>query len=245
MEVSIWPAIRFVLFDYFRFVTHRNQWHMNENHEREKVMHRIRKFQPPVVENRETLEQLTFTVFDLETTGFFTEFGDEIISIGAVKMDLTGDHPPLYFYDIICPSKSVSKQITGLTGLTNEKLSTAERFPSVIARFLAFIDDTVLVAYPASFDVPFLVNELKKWKLPRVSPLYLDARKMAEDLFPGHNNDLSDWAERMNMDKDFRHHALKDACVTSFVFEAIYSELDSRGLTLWGDLSAAWKGGTS
>src|SRR3954462_8656412 len=68
------------------------------------------------------LEKLKVVVFDIETTGFFPHQGDEIISIGAIKVCGEKIQEDQQFYSLIQSEKEVSREIQNLTGITNDQL---------------------------------------------------------------------------------------------------------------------------
>jgi DNA polymerase III subunit epsilon len=170
------------------------------------------------------LSELTFTVFDLETTGFFPELGDEIISIGAIRVR---NKKVIYddtFYKIIKPLNNISKLTKELTGLTKTELDRSDYFPSILKEFLEFSKGSILVAHPASFDIPFLKYYIKSWGLPQFSPEYIDSHALANWLHPTKTNYLDRLVEDFQITKRNRHHALNDSIMTAEIFEKLLEE---------------------
>jgi len=102
------------------------------------------------------LDELDVVVFDIETTGFKPKQGDEIISIGAIKMCGSFILEDAGFYSLINTGKEISTEVVNLTGLTNEKLKEARHVGDVLIEFLKFAKDCTLVAHHANHERNFL-----------------------------------------------------------------------------------------
>ncbi|WP_078431198.1 3'-5' exonuclease [Metabacillus halosaccharovorans] len=175
---------------------------------------------------KQSLSSCTFTIFDLETTGFFPTMGDEIISIGAIKVkDLQIQYNEA-FYTIVKPIGRIPKGIQELTGLPEEILSKAEPFPVGLSKFLDFSKGSILVAHPATFDIEFLKSTIKLWSLPHFSVEYLDSHLLANEKFQGMRNYLDELVERLGIPERERHHALNDAIMTAEVFIKLIEKFD-------------------
>ena len=93
------------------------------------------------------LNEITFLVIDLETTGGAPHLGAGITEIGAVKVragEVLGE-----FKTFIDPQHPVPAYITDLTGITDEMVfqspTIAQIFPSLL-EFMGSPEETVLVA---------------------------------------------------------------------------------------------------
>jgi DNA polymerase III subunit epsilon len=180
----------------------------------------------------------SFTIFDLETTGFFPEIGDEIISIGAVKVkNLEVQHTET-FYKVIKPIKKVSRMTKQLTGLDDEDLNKGVFLPGAIDAFWEYCQDTILVAHPASFDINFLQQVSKTWSLPYPSPPYIDSHTLAGSLFELEKNYLDDLIKRYGILPRERHHALNDAVMTAEIFIELLKEDDIKSTMSLDDLES-------
>ena len=86
----------------------------------------------PSADNR-SLNEVTFVVLDLETSGAAPSTGAGITEIGALKVkggEIIGE-----FQSFVNPQHSLSEFITSLTGITDEMLSTAPTINSVLPDF--------------------------------------------------------------------------------------------------------------
>ena len=106
--------------------------------------------------------RLKVVVFDMETTGFFPQKGDEIISMGAIKVcgeEIQEDQP---FYSLIRYEKELSSEIMNLTGITNDQLKIAPPISEVLIQFFEFAKNETLVAHHANHEKSFLQNTSRK-----------------------------------------------------------------------------------
>ncbi len=175
---------------------------------------------------KQPVASCTFTIFDLETTGFFPAIGDEIISIGAIKVKNFKIQYDEAFYTIVKPIGRIPKGIQDLTGLSEDILNKAEPFPVGISKFLDFCKGSILVAHPATFDIEFLKTTIKLWNLPNFSVNYVDSHLLANEQFQGLRNYLDELVVRFGIPERERHHALNDAIMTAEVFIKLIENFD-------------------
>ncbi|SFJ23044.1 DNA polymerase-3 subunit epsilon [Halobacillus dabanensis] len=173
--------------------------------------------------DQKPLEELDFTIFDLETTGFLPEIGHEIISIGAIRLNGLHACRREKFHQVIRPIRPVNNQTLKLTGLTKERLKNASPFIDGFQNFMSFSEGSVLVAHPAKFDMRFLRTMLKRWKLPDYTPHVIDSQLMAQWLLPNVRHQLDPLLKYVGIDKRDRHHALNDAIMTAELFRYLLS----------------------
>ncbi|OEH92695.1 3'-5' exonuclease [Bacillus solimangrovi] len=182
------------------------------------------------------LSDCSFTIFDLETTGFLPELGNEIISIGAVKIEKCEVQYDDTFYKVLRPLQPVTSHTKQLTGLKGVDFKLGVSFPQGIYEFLQFCSESVLVAHPATFDIPFLQKSITNWKLPSISPTYIDSFAIANFLHGSKRNYLDSLVKHYHIEKRIRHHALNDALMTAEVFVHLLHECQQRSLNTLGDL---------
>ena len=108
------------------------------------------------------LQETTFVVVDLETTGASPKKGAAITEIGAVKVQ--GGQIIGEFKTFVNPLAPIPLYITEMTGITDLMLAKAPRIDEVFPTFLEFAgshNETVLVAHNAPFDLAFLKSAAK------------------------------------------------------------------------------------
>ncbi|TLS35208.1 3'-5' exonuclease [Pseudalkalibacillus caeni] len=167
-----------------------------------------------------------FTVFDLETTGFFPTLGDEIISIGAIKINRTNEEVSESFYRIIRPVRKVPKTVLEITGLSISEIKNGAPFLEVFEDFLEYCNGSTLVAHPAGFDISFLQTMAKRMGLPGFNPPYMDCEELVKQLFPGINPQLDYLIRKFHLTELERHHALNDAHMTGQLFVKLLEILE-------------------
>jgi DNA polymerase-3 subunit epsilon len=102
------------------------------------------------------LSELTFTVFDTETTGLNPSQGDEIIQIGATRIVNGKLLRNESFEQLVDPRAPARPESAKIHGITSEMLAASRTIDKVLPAFHAFAADTVLIAHNAAFDMRFL-----------------------------------------------------------------------------------------
>jgi DNA polymerase-3 subunit epsilon len=184
------------------------------------------------------LGELSYTVFDTETTGLDPSAGDEIIQIGATRIVngklLQGES----FIQLIDPQRPVSQASALIHGLKRDMLAGQPTISEVLPAFHAYASDTVLVAHNAAFDMRFL--ELKQ-DLTGVNfdqPV-LDTLLLSAAVHPNQDShSLEAIAQRLDVPVRERHTALGDAMITAEVFLRLIPLLQDRGIRTLGQARA-------
>ena len=168
------------------------------------------------------LHQLKVVVFDIETTGFSPQKGDEIISMGAIKVCGEEIQEDQQFYSLIRYEKELSPEIMNLTGITNDQLKVAPPISEVLIQFFEFVENETLVAHHANHERSFLQNFSRKifhkpfnHRIVDTSFLYRIAEPEVKMVR------LEEFCHHNEIPIVNRHHALGDARLTANLW-AIY-----------------------
>ena len=185
----------------------------------------------PVVENGkgQYLEDVTYYVLDLETTGF-SAVTEKITEIGIMKVK---DGEVLdEFSCFVNPEKHIPQRVTEVTNITDEMVADAETIEKVFPKMLEFIGNdknAVLVAHNAGFDIGFLKQNAKVLGYD-FDYTYLDTLSLAKDLFPEYKKyKLGKIADNLGIKVEVAHRALDDVDTTVKVFKVMLDMLDKRG----------------
>jgi DNA polymerase-3 subunit epsilon len=180
------------------------------------------------------LGELAYTVFDTETTGLEPSAGDEIISIGAVRIVngrlLKGD----VFEQLIDPRRPLDPASARVHGIDNNALVGQPTIVQVLPAFHKFCEDTVLLAHNAAFDMRFLELKEKSARVRFEHPV-LDTLLLSVVAHPAlDDHRLEAIAERLGIAVIGRHTALGDALLAGEVFLRLLGLLRERGIVTLG-----------
>jgi DNA polymerase III subunit epsilon len=184
-------------------------------------------------ESEVLLEEATFVVFDLETTGL-PPGRARPCEIGAVRVERLESRET--FQTLANPGARLQPAIAALTGLRNEELRRAPPVSAAVRRFLAFTGDSVLVAHNARFDLAFLDNETMRLLGKRVAAPVVDTVGLARRLLGRQPANLSALAYRFMTDAKPCHRALPDAQATAEILLALIGLAQERGARTVADL---------
>jgi DNA polymerase-3 subunit epsilon len=161
--------------------------------------------------------------FDTETTGLYPQEGDRLIEIGCVEL-IDGRKTNNYFHQLINPEREVPEEAVRIHGITTDKLLDKPKFCEIANNLLDFLQDSILVAHNASFDIKFLNFELESAGYKKISNEVIDSLLLAKTKYPGQKNSLNNLCVRYNIDNSRRvfHGALLDAELLA----EVYTELN-------------------
>ena len=176
------------------------------------------------------LTELTYTVFDTETTGLEPSAGDEIIQLGATRI-VNGRLLKSESIDqIIDPRRPLRPEGIPIHGITEEMVAGQPTIGQVLPVFHAFCEDTVLVAHNAAFDMRFLQLKEESTGIRFGHPV-LDTLLLSAVIHPNQeSHKLEAICERLGINVIGRHTALGDAIVTGEVFLRMIPLLNAMGI---------------
>ena len=164
------------------------------------------------------LLELTYTVFDTETTGLNPSGGDTIIQIGAARIVNGKLLRQESFEQLVDPGRTIPAETIPIHGIRQDMVDGQPRIEAVLPVFHAFAQDTVLVAHNAAFDMRFLQLQEKATGVAFRQPV-LDTLLLSAVVHPQQESHrLEAIAERLNVTVHGRHTALGDALVTAEIW---------------------------
>ncbi|MDR1065393.1 MAG: PolC-type DNA polymerase III, partial [Oscillospiraceae bacterium] len=168
-----------------------------------------------------------FVVFDLETTGL-DSYADKITEIAAVT--IRGGEIISEFHTYANPGIHIPREITELTGITDEDVLGAPDQVEAVRAFLDYAGARPLAAHNASFDLGFVYEVCFTNGIPFDSAC-LDTLSLARALFPElYNHKLPTVSSALRLPVFDHHHALADAKTTGLITIAFIKMLKERGL---------------
>jgi DNA polymerase-3 subunit epsilon len=181
------------------------------------------------------LSELAYTAFDTETTGLEPSAGDEIISIGAVRIVNGRLLKNEVFEQLVDPRRALSRESAAIHGIGAEALEGQPVIARVLPAFHRFCEDSVLVAHNAAFDMRFLQLKETSSGVRFMQPV-LDTLLLSAAVHPSHaDHRLESIAERLGVRVIGRHTALGDALLTGEIFLKLLPLLAMRGVATLGE----------
>ena len=177
------------------------------------------------------LQELSYVVFDTETTGLFPSKGDEIISIGAVRVENGTVDEAAAYSRLVNPGGPIAPDSIQYHGITDDMVEGEGSIADVLPSFREYVGDSILIAHNAAFDMKFL--QLKEEATGITFPnLVLDTLLISVFLdHQSENHSLDGIAKQMGITIEGRHTALGDAIATATIFCKMMNRLEARGIT--------------
>jgi DNA polymerase-3 subunit epsilon len=185
------------------------------------------------------LTELSYTVFDMETTGLNPSEGDEILSIGAIRIVNCRLLREERFEQLVDPLRPIPWESVQIHGIHPEMLIGQPTIDKVLPGFQQFVENTILVAHNAAFDMRFLQMKEKQTAVKIINPV-LDTLLLSAVVHPSHSNhDLEAIAQRLGVRILGRHTAVGDALATAEMFLKLLPLLANNGIYTLKDALAA------
>ena len=173
-------------------------------------------------------DNTTYVIFDTETTGL-SAIENSLTEIAAVKVRnyVIIDS----FQSLVKPRHIIPEKIEKLTGITNIMVSSAPTLESVMGQFLEFIEDTILVAHNANFDLSFINTSLNLINLKPLNNPVIDTVALARFTVPGLKSyKLSALSKHFDITLENHHRALDDATATAKMFMNLLSIVKNKNI---------------
>ena len=170
------------------------------------------------------MDNSTYAVVDLETTGHSPSRGDRIIQIAIVFIENgTITHKYARFVN---PEREIPSFIQQLTAITDLEVESAPTFDEIAQEVSDLLQGTIFVAHNTDFDLSFLQSEFKRCKVAGWSGKKIDTVELSKILFPSSSSyRLQDLAEELEIDLPAAHRADDDAEATANLLLTALSKL--------------------
>lgn len=178
-----------------------------------------------VLKNR--VDEATFTVIDVETTGL-SATRNRVIEIGMVRVERLKIVSK--FQSLINPQTYIPSFITQFTGISNDDVADAPYFKDIAGDILSFAENSILTAHNMPFDYSFLKNELELCGYNSIVNPTLCTLKLSRRVFPFlKSRSLGSVAMHLNIKNSNAHRALSDAETTARILIKLVKQLKKEG----------------
>lgn len=175
------------------------------------------------------LTDVKFACLDTETTGLTPDGGGKICEV-AVSVSKAG-RPLEEFATLINPGMPMHPDVIAIHGITNEMVQDAPKFADVLPKLLGILDNCVLVAHNADFDVSFLQYEFEQCGMHFPKYPVIDTLKLARKSGRFEKNRLGFIAEKLGISCAGWHRAMADTKMAEQIFYYFLTELAKQGVT--------------
>jgi DNA polymerase-3 subunit epsilon len=195
---------------------------------------------------KSTLDQATYIVFDIETTGGNPE-RNGITEISAIRYKNGAEAGR--FYSMVNPGCPIPPIVRKMTGITSKMVRDEPPIVDVMPGFLEFIGQDILVSHNTIGDLKFLVYFAEQACGYSLENFFLCTHLLTEKLVPeAPDKSLKGLAKFFGIPMDTAHRAEADAVMTLALFKELVTRLQGRsrltiedGIRLQGDLESGMR----
>jgi DNA polymerase-3 subunit epsilon len=187
-----------------------------------------------------------FVVLDTELTGLDRK-KDSIVSLGAVRMAGGRIEMGQTFYQLVNPNRVMKPESVIVHEITPSEIEEKPDIGPVLAEFLTFCNDDILVGHYINMDLAFINRELKEHLGRTLENPALDTMALAHwlkwndpnqgpDGFSAKSFELYELAKELGIPVQGAHNALMDAFMTAQVLQRLLPRLEQAGIRTLGEL---------
>ena len=180
------------------------------------------------------LDEITYTVFDFETTGMSYTQGDKVVEFAFIKYSFA-DGIIAEFTSKVNPQRYIPTDVSAIHGIYDHHVANAPIFSYFTEDILKFIEGTVLVGHNVYFDMRFLTGELAS------NNIEIDKPHICTMSFPGFLNQktrqkLGIACKNRGISLINAHSALGDTRATTELFHNQILDAKELSLDTFSDL---------
>jgi len=179
------------------------------------------------------IEDAVFTVIDVETTGLSPRSA-RVCEVAAISF--RGPEKVGTLAELVNPGCPIPVECIRVHGITDEMVKGSPSFGAIAPRLLDMLEDSVLVAHNAEFDMGFLAMEFEKVGLRFPKMPVLDTLTIARKNWKFKSNRLGNIAAELNFSNENWHRALSDVEMTGKIFAHFIEAFKSSGAVTVGDI---------
>jgi DNA polymerase-3 subunit epsilon len=183
------------------------------------------------------LDECTFAVVDVETTGMRAGTSDRITEIAVVVVNR--GRREVVLDSLVNPGRPIPPAICAITNITNDMVRDAPTFAEVADQVLAALAGRVFVAHNARFDWGFIDAEVRRARDLALDGPRLCTVRLARRLVKGVRScGLDNLTHYFGFANSARHRAMGDALVTADLLDRLLQLAHEEGARTLQDLTA-------
>ncbi len=190
----------------------------------------------PSILRDERLEDLEYTVVDVETTCLELPPKACIFEIAAVRVGFNSR--PRHVSSFVRPSSNINPEVERLTGISSIQIQAAPQPEETYPRIFSFINSSIFASYPLFFDHRHVNYAFKQALGKSLSVKKLCIRSLFEFLYPDPQPRTLDYAlitQSINM--PVSHRALDDALAEAQLLLSLLRVAKNRGFSHFYELN--------
>lgn len=180
--------------------------------------------------------ELSFTVFDTETTGMSPVKGARLVELAAVKVKpgLVVDLQDT-FSTLINPKTDIPYQAYAIHGINTRMVCDKPEAHEILPSFYAYAEGTITAAHNAGFDIAFIKHHSEEKGLTCPLTKVIDTVKLARTAEKGLksyslDNLIRHFDMNIPLPDSYRHRALFDAAHTALLLSICLKRLISANI---------------
>lgn len=184
-----------------------------------------------------TLRDTAMSFIDFETTGLSARSGARVVEVSIVRVEPDGE-PQVVLDTLIDPEGPVL--CTSIHGIDDEDVLGAPRFTDILGEMIGALENSVVAAFNASFDISFLTAEARL--APNTSklrtPPYICLMWMRPLLGLSKRCSLEAACHQHGL-RAGTHRAAEDALACAYMWKHYLDAAEKAGFGTWARLSTA------
>jgi DNA polymerase-3 subunit epsilon len=195
------------------------------------------------------IDEIQAVVIDTELTGLDHKC-DNIVSLGAVKVNGSRVEIGQTFYQLVNPGREMRAQTVMVHEITPSEIQEKPDIVPVLGDFLDYCGNDIIVGHFINIDLSFINRELRKIDDRTLANPVIDTMALMHywransagqgpDRFTAESFELVAIAKELGVQVQGAHNALMDAFMTAQVYQRLLPRLKEKGLRTLGDLLRA------
>ena len=180
------------------------------------------------------IKDVDYTIFDFETTGLSYNDGDRVVEIACIRYNHTRGILR-EFTTLIHPGRRIPYEAQCVHGITDEAVRKAPKFRDVSSSIIEIVENSVLVAHNAGFDIRFLQGELNRLGINFTTP-YICTMSFPGLIGGATRQSLLNACEARGIDLTNAHRAYADTMATTRLFRCQLDDALAQGKMTFDDL---------